>query len=154
MAAANSRSRRGLALIGGAATIATALVAPSAASAAPSASPAPFIKTSGKHLVNERTWSAPLPTISGAPGRVSKKILDTGTNIGPFIEEGKQGIDRDDFRLRYSVANKEAFKTNFLLRLIRDSELISQAQARSLLDDCEELQKMLVATIKTVKKSE
>ena len=49
---------------------------------------------------------------------LSKKILDTGTNIGLFIEEGKQGVDRDDFRLRYSVANKEAFKTNFLLRLI------------------------------------
>src|SRR5947209_521516 len=79
---------------------------------------------------------------------LSKKILDRGTNIGLFIEEGKQGVDRDDFRLRYSVANKGAFKTNFLLRLIRDSELISQAQARSLLDDCEGLQKMLIATIK------
>jgi len=44
---------------------------------------------------------------------LSKKVLDTGTNIGLFIEEGKQGVDRDDFRLRYSVANKEAFKTNF-----------------------------------------
>ena len=54
---------------------------------------------------------------------LSKKILDSGTNIGLLIEEGKQGVDRDDFRLRYSVANKEAFKTNFLLRLIRDRNL-------------------------------
>lgn len=70
---------------------------------------------------------------------ISKKVLDCGINIGLFIEEGKQGIDTDDFRTRYAVANKEAFKTNFLLRLLRDGKFISEAQARSLLDDCEEL---------------
>ena len=44
---------------------------------------------------------------------LSRKILDSGTNIGLFIEEGKQGFDRDDFRLKYSVANKEASKLIF-----------------------------------------
>ena len=28
---------------------------------------------------------------------LSKKILDSGTNIGILIEEGKQGEDRSDF---------------------------------------------------------
>ena len=55
---------------------------------------------------------------------ISRKILDSGTNIGLLIEEGKQGENRADFLQKYSVANKEAFKTNFLLRLIRDSKLI------------------------------
>jgi len=85
---------------------------------------------------------------------LSKKVLDSGTNIGLLIEEGKQGEDRADFRSKYSVANKEAFKTNFLLRLLRDAEYISDDHARSMLDDCEELQKMLVATLKTVRKPE
>ena len=85
---------------------------------------------------------------------LSKKILDTGTNIGLFIEEGKQGIDRPDFLLKFSLANKEAFKTNFLLRLLRDGDFISETQAKSLLDDCEELQKMLIATIKTTRKND
>lgn len=44
---------------------------------------------------------------------LSRKILDAGTNIGLFIEEGKQGDSRDDFRAKYSLANKEAFKTKF-----------------------------------------
>ena len=85
---------------------------------------------------------------------LSKKILDSGTNIGLLIEEGKQGVDRADFLLKFSVANKEAFKTNFLLRLLRDGDFLSETQASSLLDDCEELQKMLIATIKTTRKSE
>lgn len=82
---------------------------------------------------------------------LSRKILDSGTNIGLFIEEGKQGYDREDFRLKYSLANKEAFKTNFLLRLLRDKRFISDNEAASMLDDCEELQKMLIATLKTTR---
>lgn len=48
---------------------------------------------------------------------LSRKVLDSGVNIGLLIEEGKQGESRPDFIQKYSVANKEAFKTNFLLRL-------------------------------------
>ena len=50
---------------------------------------------------------------------LSKKILDSGTNIGLLIEEGKQGENRTDFIQKSSVANKEAFKSNFLLRLCK-----------------------------------
>jgi len=85
---------------------------------------------------------------------ISKKILDSGINIGLYIEEGKQGDDRIELRQKYSVANKEAFKTNFLLRILRDGEFISETQARSLLDDCEELQKMLISAIKTLRATE
>jgi TIGR02436 family protein len=85
---------------------------------------------------------------------LSKKILDSGTNIGILIEEGKQGENRPDFLQKYSVANKEAFKTNSILRLLRDGDFITETQAGSLLNDCEELQKMLIATLKTVRQSE
>ena len=85
---------------------------------------------------------------------ISKKILDSGINIGLLIEEGKQGENRADFLQKYSVANKEAFKTNFLLRLLRDGEFVSEGQTRSLLDDCEELQKMLIASIKTLRQTD
>lgn len=71
-----------------------------------------------------------------------------------FIEEGKQGETRPDFRQKYSVANKEAFKTNFLLRLLHKSDLIGEALANSLLEDCIEPQKMLIATLKTIGKAE
>ncbi len=85
---------------------------------------------------------------------LSKKILDSGVNIGVFIEEAQQGENRADFSQKYSIANKEAFKTNFLLRLLRDGGFLSEKQSQSLLDDCEELQKMLISAIKTSKSSE
>lgn len=56
-----------------------------------------------------------------------------------------------DFVHKLSIENKEAFETNYWLRLLRDSDLINSKLAASLLNDCEELQKILVASIKTAK---
>ena len=85
---------------------------------------------------------------------LSKKILDSGTAVGVLVEEARQGDDRSDFSQKLSVANKEAFKTNFWLRLLRDSEFITEKQAESLLHDCEELQKMLISSLKTTRDSQ
>jgi len=85
---------------------------------------------------------------------LSRKVLDSSTNIGLLIEEGKQGADRQDFIQKYSVANKEAFRSHFLLRLIRDSEFITNDQAASLLHDCGELQGLLITSLRTARKSE
>lgn len=82
---------------------------------------------------------------------LSKKILDSGVNIGLFIEEARQGEDRNEFRQKYSIANKEAFKSNYLLQLIHGGGLITDEQSRSLLVDCEELQKMLISAIKKLR---
>jgi four helix bundle protein len=78
-----------------------------------------------------------------------KKVLDSGISISVLIEEARQGDDRNDYRLKLSVANKEAFKTNYWLRLRRDSNFMGESFAGSLLADCEGLQKMLIASLKT-----
>ena len=85
---------------------------------------------------------------------LSRKILGSGTNIGLLIEEGKQGDNRPDFIQKYSVANKEAFKSHFLLRLLRDSDFITASQAQSLLHDCGELQGLLITSLRTARKNE
>jgi len=85
---------------------------------------------------------------------LSKKVLDSGTNIGLLIEEGRQGENRPDFIQKWFVANKEAFKTNFLLRLLRDSEHIKSEHAESLIADCEELQRLLISSLKTARRNE
>ena len=83
---------------------------------------------------------------------LSKQILRSGTSIGANIEESKQAQSKLDFIHKMSIANKEAFETNYWLRLLRDSDLIKPKLAESLIDNCEELQKILVASIKTSKR--
>ena len=82
---------------------------------------------------------------------LSKQVLRSGTSIGANVEESKQAQSKMDFVHKLSIANKEAFETNYWLRLLRDSDLINSKLAGSLLNDCEELQKILVASIKTAK---
>lgn len=82
---------------------------------------------------------------------MSRKVLDSGTNIALLIEEGKQGENRADFIQKYSVANKEAFKAHLLLRLLRDSEFLSTAESDSILSDCGELQGLLISSLRTAR---
>lgn len=85
---------------------------------------------------------------------LAKKVLDSGTAIAVFIEEAIQSPDHADFVSRLSLSNKEAFKTNLWLRLLRDAEFIKADHASSMLTDCEELQKMLISSLKTARKRE
>lgn len=82
---------------------------------------------------------------------LSKQILRSGTSVGANIEEANQAESKADFIHKLSIANKEAFETHYWLRLLRDSNLLNQKLAESLLADCDEVQKLLVSSIKTLK---
>ena len=82
---------------------------------------------------------------------LSKQILRSGTSIGANIEEAYQGESKSDFIHKLAIANKEAFETHYWLRLLRDSEILEEKIADSLLADCDELQRILVSSIKTAK---
>ena len=83
---------------------------------------------------------------------LSKQVLRSGTSIGANIEESVHAQSTLDFIHKLSIAQKEAIETNYWLRLLNESEMLNAKLARSLLDDCEELQKMLAASIKTAKR--
>lgn len=82
---------------------------------------------------------------------LSKQILRSGTSIGANIEEAYQGESKSDFIHKLAIANKEAFETHYWLRLLRDSGYLEKKIADSLLFDCDELQRILVSSIKTAK---
>lgn len=84
---------------------------------------------------------------------LSKQILRSGTSIGANIEEGGHAQSKTDFVHKLSIAQKESAETNYWLRLLRDSNYLTDKQANSLLTDCEEIQKMLTASIKTAKQN-
>jgi four helix bundle protein len=84
---------------------------------------------------------------------LSKQILRSGTSIGANIEEANQAQSKTDFIHKLAIAQKEAAETNYWLRLLRDSEFLTDKQAESLLIDCEELQKILTSSIKTSKEN-
>ncbi len=82
---------------------------------------------------------------------LSKQILRSGTSIGANIAEGNQAQSKSDFVHKLSISHKESFETEYWLNLLRDAEYITEKQAESLMTDCQELQKILTASIKTAK---
>ncbi len=84
---------------------------------------------------------------------LSKQILRSGTSIGANIEESTHAQSKLDFVHKLAIAQKEACETNYWIRLLRESGYINPRLADSLLADCEEIQKLLTASIKTVKRN-
>ena len=82
---------------------------------------------------------------------LSKQVLRSGTSIGANIEEANHAQSKSDFIHKLSIAQKEAFETHYWIRLLRDSAYLKSDWAESLLSDCEEVQKLVTASIKTAK---
>jgi len=82
---------------------------------------------------------------------LSKQILRSGTSVGANVEESIGGCSKKDFALKLSISYKEARETHYWIRILRDTGYISGKGADSLLEDCEELLKIIGAIQRTVK---
>ena len=85
---------------------------------------------------------------------ISKQIVRSGTSIGANINEANYGQSKDDFISKMHIALKETSETEYWLRLLTMSEYLTNDMGDSLLTDCLELKRMLVASINTAKKEE
>ena len=82
---------------------------------------------------------------------LSKQLVRSGTSIGANVEEGIGGQSEKDFLAKINIAYKEARETHFWLRLLRDTDYLTDKQANSMIEDCDELLKIMGSIIKTVK---
>jgi len=80
------------------------------------------------------------------------QLLKSGTSIGANIEEAIGGSSRKDFIHKLEIAYREARETRYWLRLLKESGLLEIKLADSLINDCEELLKILSAIINSSKK--
>ena len=81
---------------------------------------------------------------------LSKQILRSGTSIGANVEEAIGGISPKDFTAKLAIAQKEARETHYWLRLLRDSDYLSETQAHGLIEEAVELIKLSTSIVKTM----
>lgn len=81
---------------------------------------------------------------------LSKQLLKCGTSVGANVEEAIGGVSDKDFNSKLGIAYKEARETRYWLRLLRDSEIITQKAFDSIFPDCEELLKIIGSIRKTM----
>lgn len=84
---------------------------------------------------------------------ISKQIFRSGTSIGANAHEAVYGISKADFISKMHISLKETAETEYWIRLLILSDYISESEGKSLLDDCLEIKRILISTLKTAKKS-
>ena len=85
---------------------------------------------------------------------LSKQVLRSGTSIGANVEEAVGAQSTKDFVSKLAIAYKEARETHYWLRLLRDSDYLTREEAAPLIQDCEELVRIIGSIGKTMKSRE
>ena len=80
---------------------------------------------------------------------LSKQIIRSGTSIGANVEEASAAQSKKDFISKMSIASKEARESNYWLRLLRDSKLVSKERIQPLIDESNEILRLLTSIVKT-----
>lgn len=84
---------------------------------------------------------------------ISKQLLRSGTSIGANVEEALAGQTKKDFTAKMAIASKEARETNYWVRLLRDSKICPSIEICGLLNESQELIRILTAIVKTSQKN-
>lgn len=84
---------------------------------------------------------------------LSKQLLRSGTSIGANIEEAIGGQSRKDFFAKLTISYKEARETKYWIRLLTDTNYFTKEQTTPLLNDIEELLRIIGSTQKTIRNS-
>ncbi len=94
-----------------------------------------------KHLTNEKKEFV-----------LSKQLLRSGTSIGANVEESIGGQSDKDFISKISIAYKEARETKYWIKLLEATDYLSIQEAESLINNVDEICKILGSIQITMKK--
>ena len=83
---------------------------------------------------------------------LSKQLLRSGTSIGANVAEAQQAQSRADFVNKINIALKEAYETNYWILLLHATKYINIKEYESIITDCSEMEKLLIAITKSAKK--
>ena len=84
---------------------------------------------------------------------ISKQIIRSATSIGANINEAGYGSSKADFIAKMHIALKECAETEYWIRLLKESEYITDELFNTAINDCLSIKRMLVATLNTAKKT-
>lgn len=82
---------------------------------------------------------------------LSHQLIRSGTSVGAIVREAEHAESTKDFIHKLSIGLKEANEPKYWLGLLVATDFIGINMYDSLNNDCEELLKMLISSIRTTK---
>ena len=83
---------------------------------------------------------------------LSKQLMRSGTSVGANVAEAQQAQSKADFVNKINIALKEAYETNYWIRLLYATQYLNEKEYKSIIADCSEMERLLIAITKTAKK--
>ena len=84
---------------------------------------------------------------------ITKQVVRSGKSIGANVAEAECAFSEKDFLAKMYIAYKETAETIYWLDLLFESGYITNRQYSSLMNDCEELKKLLSSITKTMREN-
>lgn len=84
-------------------------------------------------------------------GVIIKQLIRSATSVGANIVEAQASPTRKDFSNFMNHALKSANESRYWLALLRDTEIAKKDKASSLLEEAQEISKILGSTVRTLK---
>lgn len=82
---------------------------------------------------------------------MSKQLLRSGTSIGVNVAEAFFAQSDADFVSKLCISRKEAGETIYWLELLKESDYLNCSEVDTIIEDCNELLKLLTSSIKTMR---
>jgi four helix bundle protein len=83
---------------------------------------------------------------------LSKQLLRSGTSIGANLSEAQYAVSKKEFLVKATISLKECAETEYWLELLKNTGLLDQKEYDSIIQDCKDILRLLLATTKTIKK--
>jgi len=82
---------------------------------------------------------------------LGKQVLRSATSVGANYRAACNAVTRSLFLHKMSIVVEEADETVYWLELIRDAELVIPEKLASLIDEAEQILKIMSASLKTAR---
>ena len=83
---------------------------------------------------------------------ISKQLLRSATSIGANIFEANYAFSNKDFVHKLTISRKEANESIYWLKLLKLSKYLEELEVDNLLKQCDEIMRILTASIQTARK--
>ena len=85
---------------------------------------------------------------------ISKQIIRSGTSIGANANEAVYGVSKAEFITKLQISLKETAETEYWHKLLVMSGYLTEEEGQSLIDDCLEIKRILVSSLKTAREKQ
>ena len=84
---------------------------------------------------------------------IGKQLLRSSTSIGANVHEAQGAQSKKDFIAKMSISHKEARESAYWLRIIKDSKILPYNKIKQIIDETNQIIKILSSILITSKKS-